>query len=356
MFKYILSLFLIIYTGCGGSSSGESDINPFNIRNFDPYEEPYFKFAWHLQRVSPDIAKQRNIKSDSNINIYEAWQRTRGAGVKVAVIDYDFNPEQEDIKENVVATYNVDKKNTKVYKGISSHGTACASIIASAKNGIGTLGVAPEAKLILIDADIQNKNNESDDASKIKAFYKAKELGAKVISCSWGTLHASFSIMDTLRELHNDGIVIVFASGNNDGMDLDSSPSIVDESELDSVIGVGATTQANLKAEYSNYGDNIDILAPGGDENDGLISAGYENKQYYYFNGTSAAAPVIAGVVALMLSANPDLTPDEVREILISSAYKIDGYNANYDKYGFSHTYAYGKVNASAAVDLAYHY
>jgi len=158
---------------------------------------------------------------------------------------------------------------------------------------------------------------------------------------------------NTLKELHDDNITIIFSSGNR-GKDLDAVYN-EDESELPSVIGVGATTENNTKASYSNYGDKIDILAPGGiDKNHGLPAANYYNKYYITnFNGTSAAAPVVAGVVALMFQVNPNLTPDQVREILIKTADKIDKKNAKYDKNGFSHTHAYGKVNASKAVDMA---
>ncbi len=350
MFKWFLSLIMIIFLGCGGSSSGGTDLNPFNVNTFDPYTEPEFKHAWHLQRVNADYASSRGISDDAHINIFDVWnQKIFGNNVKVAIIDYDFNPYQEDIYQNVIKTFNVDTNSTQVSKYESSHGTGVASLISASYNGKGTIGVAPNAKLILIDANL------SDNASKIKAFYKAKELGANVVSCSWGTLDVSYSLAQTIKELYDDNITVIFSSGNN-MQDLDQSYYYEDEAELDWVIGVGATTEANIKADYSNYGDKIDILAPGGRGDGGLVAAKYYNTYTDKFNGTSASAPVVAGVVALMLEVNPNLTPDEVREILIKTADKIDPENANYDSNGFSHTYAYGKVNASKAVSLAIQY
>ena len=350
MFKLVLTLFISIFLGCGGSSSGGTELNSFNIGSFDPYTEPEFKHAWHLQRVNADYASARGISPNSHINIYDVWnQGIFGSGVRVAVIDYDFNQYHEDITSNVVATYNVDTNSTEVRKYESDHGTGVASIIAGSYNDIGTLGVAPNTQLILIDANL------SDNASKIKAFYKAKALGAKVISCSWGTLDVSYSLAKTIKELYDDNITVIFSSGNN-MQDLDQSYYYEDEAELDTVIGVGASTESNIKADYSNYGDKIDILAPGGIGSGGIVAAKYYNTYTDKFNGTSASAPVVAGVVALMLEVNPKLTPKQIREILTKTADKIDSANAYYDTNGFSHTHAYGKVNASKAVDLARRY
>ena len=355
MIKYFLSFSLIVLYGCGGSSDGVSNKNPFNVKSFNPYTDDGFKYAWHLRVVEPDIASTYNITDDSNINIYGAWAKTRGGGVKVAVIDYDFNPLNADIKSNVASTYDTETNTTNIKKDISSHGTSIASIIASPKNGIGVIGVAPETKLILIDANISS--DYSNDTNKIRAFYKAKELGAKVICCSWGSLSkVSSQMKDTLKNMYNSGITVIFASGNNGGLDLDSDVDFDDESESPYVIGVGASTEQNTKADYSNYGDNIDILAPGGSASFGIYSDRYYDSNYDYLNGTSAAAPIVAGVVALMLSVNHDLTPKQIRDIIISTAQKIDPKNANYDQNGFSHTHAYGKINASAAVAKALTY
>jgi len=349
--KYFLSAISLFYLfGCGSSDGGVADKNPFNITSFNPYTDEGFAYEWHLK-----VVNSTSISSDSHINIYDAWKKTRGNGVKIAVIDYDFNNLNEDLTSNVIATYDTETNTTIVKKDKNPHGTACASIIASPKNDIGVIGVAPEAKLILIDANL------TVDDQKIRAFQKAKELGADIISCSWCFYNSlSDELNSTIKDMYDNNIVVIFASGNND-IDLDpnntNSYNYEVEAELPWVIGVGATTEENKKADYSNYGNNIDILAPGGKDGGGVFTIdGYYNDTYDYFDGTSASAPIVAGVVALMLSVNPNLTPDQVREILISTADKIEPDIANYDSNGFSHTHAYGKVNASAAVAKALTY
>jgi len=346
--RYFFFSFLIFtFIACGSSDDGVADKNPLDIESFNPYTDDGFLQEWHLKVVdSPEIS------SDSHINIFDAWTKTRGADVKIAVIDYDFNSQNIDLASNVIATYDTQTNTTNVKKDSNSHGTACASIIASPKNDIGVVGVAPEAKLILIDANL------TVDDQKIRAFQKAKELGADIISCSWSFFNSlSDELKDTIKDMYDSNIVVIFSSGNN-GIDLNNSNDTYDnEAELPWVIGVGATTEENKKADYSNYGNNIDILAPGGESTGGVYTVeNYYDYSYGYFHGTSASAPVVAGVVALMLSANPNLTPDQVRDILTSTADKIEPEIANYDDSGFSHTHAYGKVNASKAVLKALSY
>jgi len=155
--------------------------------------------------------------------------------------------------------------------------------------------------------------------------------------------------------------VPVFASSGNDG-----SGSVTYPAKLDSVIAVGATTNRDQRASYSQYGAELDLVAPGGDASAGIVTVdrkatdGYNRARKAAGNyttltgassvvGTSFAAPLAAGVAALMLSLNPELTADQVRTILIGTADKVGG--VGYDPVtGFHEQYGYGRVNAGAAV------
>jgi len=326
--------------------------------------EPYYKYAWHL--AYNDFYDNYNIDPKSSIHVEGAWKYSTGMGVKVAVIDAsNFDWRHEDIKENVIVTYNSDEDNNKISnQGDSddpSHGSTVAGFIASAVNGKGVVGVAPDAKLILI------KQVDPSDKATIKAFKFAKDKGAKVINCSWGTNNVSEAVASELEDLKDDGITIIFASGN-DGNSMDYS-DINDESELSSVIGIGSSDEHNDVAEYSNFGKNIDLLAPGGDttHNMGILGIddtgsfgnylqkGIVNNNYSFVNGTSFSSPIAAGVVALMISVNSNLTPDKILYILKQTADKI-GDDANYNKNGFDLYRAYGKINAQKAVIMAKSY
>ena len=340
-------------------------------------DEPYYKYLWHIdstnsseQKIVAEVAKETGRESlegdidlNADINILEAWKITKGKGIKVAVIDDGGDVNHEDLKENIFLAYNVDGKTNDIYHHSdsiteASHGNNCAGFIAAPINGKGIVGVAPESKLILI------RQEEEADSAVIEAFEYAKNNGAKVISCSWGTNAVSEAIVAQLKSLYDAGITVVFASGN-EGSNLDEE-GVEDESESKWVIGVGASSELNDVTEYSNYGLNIDIIAPGGNystsigilalDDSGTQGAttnhGLVSNNYTFTDGTSFSAPILAGVVALMYSVNPNITPKEVRNILISTADKVGGNKADYWD-GFDQQRAYGKINALKAIHKA---
>ncbi len=365
---------LLLFSGCGKDKTKTQQ--PETEEGFNPYNEPYFQYQWYLAYTDNDFSRSALISQNAHIHILDAWKYTRGEGVTVAVIDDSYEVGHRDLSTNITDFYNADFQNTKVENDTddSSHGTATAGFIAAPKNDYGIVGTAPDAKLVLI-AQIYD-----DDVATIRAFEYAKNKGAKIISNSWGTGNVSPAVAEELALLKEQNITILFASGNygpslfSDNQDLDV-PGVTDESELPSVIGVGATNEQNQLASYSNYGKNIDILAPGGEYLGllGLDDTGVKGVPYntYTFTngysitidnahafetGTSFSCPLAAGVAALMLSVNPSLTPDQIRTILIESAEKIEANSVYYDDNGFNLKRAYGKINAAKAVELAKNY
>lgn len=362
-FKFIvLFLTIVIFQGCNNSSNNSTDINATKDKpTLKEWEkEPYYKYSWHLNSNNSVLnTLGYTIDEDADINLNNIWDTTQGENIKVAIIDDSFDIEHEDLKLNIYLRYNVDNDNADVSNNTSysSHGNSVAGFIASPINTKGTVGIAPKVSLILI------KQTLSSDVDTIKAFEYAKNNGAKVINCSWGTENVSQAVSDEIKSLYDANITVVFASGN-DSKDLDET-GINDESELPWVIGVGSSNELNDLSSYSNYGSNIDILAPGGDTNYlgilGLDDSGDDgdtNQQslisnnYSFIAGTSFSAPIVSGAVALMYSVNPNLTPSEIRKILIDSASKI-GNSAFYDENGFDTKRAYGKIDVYRAVRKA---
>ncbi len=365
----------LLLSGCGGGGNSATSAakQADSLELFKPALEPYFKYQWYLHYTDNIYTQTLGIDPDASVHIMDAWHISRGRDSVVAVIDTSFETAHPDLHQNILSFYNIDQHNSDVSNksNKSSHGTACAGFIGAPDNHIGILGTAPESQLVLIVQDY------ADTALTIEAFEYARKHGAKIISNSWGTGNVLPAVAQELQYLKDQNITIFFASGNNgDGLPTHSRnldlPGVNDESELPSVIGVGATNELNSLASYSNYGKNIDLLAPGG-EYTGLLGlddtgikgnavsryilpGGYTisiDNNYTFSIGTSFACPIAAGVAALMLSANPKLTPDQIREIMIQTADKIDPQSANYDAKGFSLTHAYGKINAAKAVDLA---
>lgn len=321
--------------------------------------DPLDRFSWHNHFLPHEFHNDFTIHNDAHISLAEAWKSSRGAGITIAIIDQGFEETHEDLIDNIVATFDAETGSSTLSSGGNrNHGTTCAGFAAAPLNNIGLSGVAPDAKLLLI------ASASLSDASLITAFEKAKQEGARVISCSWGSYNVSQVLSDKIQELYNEGIVTIFACGNNN-MNLDEN--IHDESELHTVIGVSASNEQNLLCSYSNFGSNIDLMAPGGSYPgvlgldlmgaSGSFSQYHDsiNNNYSFTMGTSFSAPIVAGVAALVLSVNPSLTPQQVRLILIESCDKI-GNNAHYNAEGFDLKHAYGKINAYKAVKLAQTY
>jgi subtilisin family serine protease len=319
--------------------------------------EPYFKYAWHLDASNSILnSKGYQINEHADINVTGAWGITMGAGVKVAVIDDGADVNHEDLEANILIAYNADTGGENIQTK-ESHGNTCAGFIVAPVNGKGIVGVSPESKMIAI------KLEDSSDAYTIRAFEYAKKHGAKVISCSWGSNNVSDAVVSELKSLYNAGVTVLFASGN-EGSSLDVQGTN-DESEVEWVIGVGASGENNDVTNYSNYGKNIDIIAPGGDTQesigvlglDDMGESGYPdetgliNNNYLFANGTSFSTPITAGVVAMMYAVNPNITPKQVKEILTSTATKVgQDTSASYNGQGFDKKRAYGKINAGRAV------
>ena len=379
-FSIIVASFFI-FTACGGgggggSSSNETDTSTTTQENTAQATD-YSKYAWNINEfIDSNYKSTYKIDDDAHINLSTAWNTTKGKksnaeAIKVAIIDEGFEVSHPEIKDQIFATYNVMTGTTDVSNTSTStfsHGTAVAGVIASKY-----LGVAPEAQLILINIDLLDDYQSSStltEADLITAFQKAVDLGAQVINCSWGGGTVSGILSAKIQELKDNNITVVFSAGN-DSSNLDSDGT-TDESELSSVIGVGASSVENDITSYSNYGSQIDLIAPaGGNTTDGLLGVlsldltgtngintstqlGLVNYNYSFVQGTSFSAPTVSGVVALLLAAKPTLTANEIRQILIDTADKVGTSNgADYSVNNFDVKRAYGKINAGNAVTEA---
>ena len=349
--------------------------------------DPLYHFQWNLQQ---NFYGLDDVKKTAGSNIDLAWKKSEGKGVKVAVIDFGFDILHEDIRNNIIATYNANtlKAGVAGTEGdpFEWHGTAVASIIAaSSDNSVGIKGVAPKAKLILIKLESESGNGFSEIQLE-RAFDFAVKQNADIINCSWGSYkRASDKQKDMIDRARRSGITVVFGAGNRN-INHDNYVGLF--SDLDSVIGVGASNEQNGRAFYSDYGSKIDVVAPAGDNygilsadvsgDDGYSSDPYANgkdyklslsENYHLFAGTSAAAPMVSGMIALLKSAHPELSEDQVYERVTSSTIRVDGpsKNATSDilnfpevkdgetrcvyKEGKSLRCGYGKLDASLLLD-----
>ncbi len=337
---------------------------------FTPPADNLLAQQWHLQNTGSLPDTNYALRRGADAKVIDAWRRLDGMGssqITIAIIDNGFDLTHPDLRDKVFKPFDIWNQSTQLLQGDPrySHGTPCAAIALAAANGQGIVGVAPNARFMPV----------SGTSYAVRAteqmFEYCMKNGADIISCSWGATDAAFAlgpdkesaITRAARQGRNGkGCIILFAVGNDD---LDYVSFYAAHPD---VIAVAASTSRDEHARYSNRGRQVSVCAPSNGDWP-IISArawwdpgvegevgnykywrdGISRGQYYkHFGGTSAATPLVAGVCALILSANPDLTAREVKDILQSTADKI-GSPSEYIN-GHSVKYGYGRVNADRAV------
>jgi subtilisin family serine protease len=326
---------------------------------------------WHLRNTGRIVDTNYRTKPGADARILDAWARLGNAGssnVTIAVVDNGFDLTHPDLQSKVVKPYDLWTQSSRLLQGDSRfhHGTPCASLALATANGSGMVGVAPEARFMPVSG-----TSFSFRATE-QMFDYCVDNGADIISCSWGTTDSNFMLSPMKEEVitraaregrNGKGCVVLFAVGNEDKDFVSFYAAHPD------VIAVSACTSKDLHAEYANRGREVSVCAPSNGDWP-LIAArawwdpGEKHRgpgnfmfwadgkprgdRYKHFGGTSAATPIVAGVCALMLSANPDLTAREVKEILQATADKV-GASWEY-RNGHSPKFGYGRVNADKAV------
>lgn len=328
-------------------------------RRFIPNDPLYFS-QWHLNNNGLN-----GTRAGADIKAERAWEITRGdSNIIIAIIDDGVDLDHEDLQApgKLVGHWDfVGGDNNPRPGPDDNHGTACAGLAtAVGNNSIGVSGVAPNCRLMAVRLLGPNQTASMEAA----AISHAKNNGADIISNSWGPQDGlgieqpcpdvvSAAINDAVTNGRNGkGCVVVWAAGNgNESVDLDGYAS------HPQVLCVAASESNDQRSSYSDYGNAIDVTAPGGAllgdmvTTDRTGSAGYNNGNYTIgFNGTSAATPVVAGICALVLSVEPNLTWSQVYQRLRNTADFIDTENVTYDSFGHHPWYGYGRVNAFRAV------
>lgn len=215
------------------------------------------------------------------------------------------------------------------------HGTHVAGVLGAVINN--NMGVAGIAQVRLMAVKVMNDSGEGTDATVAAGLVWAVDHGANIITMSLGVDGMSTVLQNAVDYASKHGVVMVAASGNS-GASYVSYPAAYPQ-----VISVGAVDDANRRSGFSNYGEGLEIVAPGVQIYSTQGSSGYQ-----YLSGTSTAAPYVAGVVGLMLSVNPALTPVEIRNVLNSTATDIS-------IQGYDTTTGWGIVDAFRAVEQVSH-
>jgi cell wall-associated protease len=333
---------------------------PMELRGGHVPNDPLFPEQWALDATRGGVDAPR------------AWANTLGSpAVTIAVLDDGVQLDHPDLERNIASAgrdFTVYPPAEGAGPRVASdrHGTAVAGIAAArGDNGLGVSGVCPRCRILPI------RVHGSSNLGVAEAFRYAVAQGADVITNSWGyaptgrTHGAAASVDAAVRDAIDSaaregrggrGTVIVFGMTNEPVDNCGAHPDI---SALESVVAVGVSDRDD-RIGGSGFGECMDLVAPAKPE--GLYTAGStttdrtgidghaEGDYFDGFGGTSAAAPLVAGVAALLLSLNPELTRDDVQRILEHTADKIDRVHADYDAAGFSIRAGHGRVNAARAL------
>jgi serine protease len=292
------------------------------------YVEPNLQRRIDWTPNDPRYASQRGYLE--SMRVPRAWNRARGNGVTVAVLDTGVDARHPDLRNNLIAAITLVGGNPGDPIG---HGTAMAgTIAATANNRIGIAGVAPRAKLLSIK--VLGRSGGSDHDIALGVDY-AVALGADIINMSLGGPGLSRTLREAIERAHRAGVLIVGSAGNEGSASLNYPAAHPD------VLSVGAVTSTGDLAFFSNHGRTIDLTAPGVN-----VRSTLPGRSYGPGSGTSPAAAIVSGVAALVKSTRPNASPDRIATILTRNA-------RDRGAPGWDPAFGHGVVDAAAAVGVA---
>lgn len=300
--------------------------------------DQFFNLQYALRNTGQTVVSQINYSgtSGSDIKAVEGWDWSISSEeVIVAVIDTGVHFQHEDLKNKLVPGYNFvhDNNNPQDDEG---HGTMVASIIAAeSNNGIGIAGVAWNARIMPIKA--LNADGVGSYVTIALAIRYAADQGARIVNLSLGGPVDSFILRDACQYAVQRGLLLVAATGNDAGQVR--YPAAYNEL----VLAVGASDANDQLATFSNFGPQVDLVAPGVYILCALFApAEPENTRAYVFaSGTSMAAPHVAGAAALVMSLKPGLSAAQVAALLRYTADDVNYVNHP----GVDNFMGYGRLN-----------
>ena len=339
-----------------------------------PLSDAYSHCLWHFD--ADTSYRYGSVDPTIDINIDDVWDTTMGEGVAALIVEYAVYAPHEDLTENFdMSESNMDGRDFER----SPHGTAVAGIVGARDNAIGGRGVAPRVTLLQFA-------RRAEASRYAAAFAFNKEIVA-VSNHSYGESPYAESFLRRESQLWKaaiaagleegfggKGTVYVTSGGNGKILNAPDATDWMGLEEMAShrgTIPVCAVDSQGRSASYSELGTSLWVCAPSWDDGQpGIFTTAYDyittdgHSYTPYFSGTSAAAPIVSGVVALIRSANPDLTWRDVKLILASTAQKNDPtdngwesgaehYGPSTERYTFNTQYGFGVVDAKAGVEAA---
>lgn len=341
----------------------QPEINPPNIANF---QQTIFN--------DPQVGRQWSFRdaSEHGVSVLKAYKSLTNRSKKtviVAVVDTGVDFQHPDLKNIMwknpgeiagnsidddgngyvddvhgISTLERDEKGNATGNPLDqhNHGTHVAGIIAAEQNNNqGIAGIASNVKIMALRT-VPSRSDETD-VDVAESFIYAAKNGAKLINCSFGKRHneGGSLVFDTIQHIGEKYGVLVIAAAGNDSTDTDRTRFYPSTLENENLLTVASTTSRGGRSYFSNFGRiTVDLGAPGS----GIYST-VRNGRYASYSGTSMAAPTTTGVAAEILSQYPDLSPIELKRVLMSSVVEIDGLRGK--------TVSHGRVDLFQAFEKA---
>lgn len=223
------------------------------------------------------------------------WGKSKGKGMKIAILDTGCDTTHPDLQERIIGGYNFtddDNSNPDIYTDYNGHGTHVAGTIAAVENANGVVGAAPESSLLIVKVLNGQGSGQYDWISN--GINYAIEQNVDIISMSLGGPDDVQALHDAVKRAVDNQILVVCAAGN-EGDGRDTTEELGYPAAYNEVISVGSVDFTRSSSEFSNSNREVDLAAPG--EN---ILSTYLNGQYARLSGTSMAAPHVTGGLALI--------------------------------------------------------
>jgi hypothetical protein len=290
-----------------------------------------FEQQWHHRNAT---------KPSASIHTPDAWDITLGeTNIIVAMLDSGLRPDLSEFAGRTLPGYNFVGANNDTADD-HGHGTAVAATLCANANNVQLIaGVDWQCRVLPVK--VLDQNNHGLYSWWAQGIDFAVSQGAKVINLSAGGFFEDFTLTSAITNAIAHGVIFVTITHN------DASGTIRFPGSLPECITVGATDSMDARASFSNYGPQIDLVAPG----QGIATISTSGTLEYW-SGTSLAAPMVAGVCSLLTSVRPGLTHDQARTLLCAGA--DDGIDAGgEDTEGFDNYYGWGRLNAFNSLVLA---
>jgi subtilisin family serine protease len=343
------------------------DIDPFivsaKLKNSPEVEWAEPKFVYELEYTpnDPSYASQWNL---SKIGASLAWDVTKGdTNVIIGIIDTGVDWDHPDLAANIwmnrdeISNNGIDDDSNGFIDDIRGwdfgglhgdpdndpmedrpdHGTHVAGISSAVTdNGIGIASIGFNSKIMAVKTTVDDERGPNGPYILFgyEGIIYAAENGAKVINCSWGGGGYSIFGQDAIYYAVSKGALVVCSSGN------DNSSQPYYPSFYDGVLSVGSTNSSDIRSGFSNYGAEVDVMAPGSS-----IYSTWMNNTYTTLGGTSMSSPLAAGLAALVFAQFPGYSPLQVGEQVRVNSDNIDGINPAY-----TNLIGYGRINAHNSV------